>query len=141
VVTGIVVALLGGRQLLIIWYARNVQREYDTALRTPPSAIQGEHLKKYERYRDTLVTLGYLEKIEINLHYIPVPSTEAKMFWRLINERFPQNIHTKLRGYGGVPPQLVVWDRAGRIPEWQRFVAEFDVPDYQARLSSALKER
>jgi hypothetical protein len=70
-VIGILVVLLGGRQLLIIWYTKNVQREYDTALRTPPSAIQGEHLKKYERYRDTLVTLGYLEKIEINLRYIP----------------------------------------------------------------------
>jgi hypothetical protein len=90
---------------------------------------QGEYWECYERSRDRLVELGCLEKREFLLEHIEAPTPESRQLWNDLCERFPDNPHTTMDWYRvPEPAHVVVWDVPQRIPEWEAFIAEHDVP-------------
>ena len=92
---------------------------------------QGDYIEKYEHNRDKLVELGYLVRREFPLRHIRVPSEESRRFWQLLLEAFPDCPHTTMEGYEvGTPDAIIVWDRPSRIPAWEKFILEHDIPDF-----------
>ena len=88
-----------------------------------------------------MVALGDLAYQEFVFTQITVGSRESADFWKRLTQAFPHNIYvtgpeidvdvdyTRQR----IPFTFRVWDSPERIPDWDRFVKEHDVPDYCER--------
>lgn len=99
---------------------------------------QSDYFERYERCRDRLVQLGYLAHREFFLQHIQAPTEESRRLWELLIERFPDNPHTAMDWYREPQPMHIeVWDRPERVPEWEKFIADHDVPDFLDRFSPA----
>lgn len=117
-----------------LWYSWRAKWCLQQAVKMPPTSRQGELLKEYDRYRDRLVDLGYLEARTFRLRHIRVPSADYKRFVELVRQHFPDNIHVRLGGYESGVAELMVWDRPYRLRDWERFVLQYDITNLASRL-------
>jgi len=96
--------------------------------------LLGHHSYHVER----LVQLGELERRDFLLKHID----EATALLRAIRLAFPDNIdcQTTFDPHSPQPMKITVWDRPERLPEWEQFFAEHDVPDLRDRLMPSRDE-
>ena len=126
------------RPIAIGWYRCGMHCAQSLIGWVGPRPIQGRFIGRYEYCRDRLVALGYLEHREFALQHVLAATPEYDRLWKLLCENFPDNPHTAMDWYHEPQPiRLDVWDRPARIPEWEAFVAERDVPDLLARVGDA----
>lgn len=133
-----------------IWYYRHAAEYYfqQACDHEGPSPLEGFLLlfrdmsysmdgsgsyELYEECRDKLVDLGYFtHRVFVFEHIQTGPQdVEDSEVFRLAMKRFSDNIHT-LGSWSEKPEpfRLDVWDRPGKIPEWEVFVREVDRPDF-----------
>lgn len=133
----IALAIAAAKPLRVAWYKYKAITSRDRALRTPRSERQHRLLSDYLYYRDALVQIGYLTNRVFPLRHISVPSEESREFWKLVHKHFPENIYVRLQGYEtNRPDQLVVWDTPDNMAPWERFIAEYDSPDFRNKVAT-----
>ena len=109
--------------------------------RSYPSSDSIEYYRAYGDSLDKLQWLGHLECRIFSLEHVVAGRTDRNLalLWQAIEQRFPDNIHTRLTALGSFegPDRLVllVWDRPSRIPEWEAFVREVDRPDFPEKVA------
>ena len=81
----------------------------------------------FEKHRDKLVKLGYLERKEFPLTSIKTPSLRFRRLWEELQTRFPNNPYAIGLGYKSESPAtIVVFDRAEKLFEWERIILAHD---------------
>jgi lipopolysaccharide export LptBFGC system permease protein LptF len=116
------------RQVAISWYSYRAKKCWWEAVNLAPTSRQGQLITEFEHARDRLVDLGFLKKRVFILKNVRLHSPDAKLFWKSVQQQFPDNYFVQLGGYETGKAELTVWERPNRIGEWVEFVSKFDVP-------------
>lgn len=126
---------------LIIWWKpiaiKYHKQRINALLNRKPKLDQGSGLSyfdeewgdAFEKYRDKLVKLGYLERKEFPLTFIKTPSLRFRRLWEELQARFPTNPYAIGLGYeSNSPATIVVFDKADKLSEWERIILAHDAP-------------
>jgi len=95
-----------------------------------------DYNERRDECRNMLVELGYLEHREFVLEHVAAPTPESQVLWFHVTSRFADRAggdYTMDHPHAPQPARLCVWDRPDRIPRWEAFVAQHDVPDFDER--------
>lgn len=85
--------------------------------------------RAFEKHRDKLVVLGYLQRKEFPLSTIKSPSLRFRRLWEELGAIFPNNPYTVGLGYDSdSPATIVVWDEPHKLHEWERIILAHDAP-------------
>ena len=86
-------------------------------------------IRAFEKHRDKLVELGYLQRMKFPLSNISVPSLESRRLFEELRRTFPSNPHTCMQGYEpNTPAMITVWDQPVNLAEWEKIISAHDVP-------------
>lgn len=126
---------------LIIWWKpiaiKYHNRRINALLNRKPKLDPGSGLSyfdeewgdAFEKHRDKLVVLGYLQRKEFPLSIIKSPSLRFRRLWEELGVIFPNNPYTVGLGYDSDSPEtIVVWDEPHKLPEWERIISAHDAP-------------
>lgn len=83
----------------------------------------------FEKHRDKLVELGYLERKEFPLSTIKSPSLRFRRLWEELGIKFPNYPYVEGLGYDSdSPATIVVWGKPNNLAEWERIISAHDTP-------------
>jgi hypothetical protein len=103
----------------------NTEPEFDPS--SGLSFFDGEWGDAFEKHRDKLVKLEYLERKEFPLTSIKTPSLRFRRLWEELQTRFPNNPYAIGLGYESESPAtIVVFDRVEKLSEWERIILAHD---------------
>ena len=99
-------------------------------------------LGHHEYHMLQLARLGDLQCRKFVLKHVLSPSSEEMELWRQVREAFRDNIdYISEVPHSPKPMTISVCDRPERIAQWERFLADRDVPDFRERFMRAQNKK
>jgi hypothetical protein len=134
----VIVALVAFGRLpaLVAWHKWRMESALQNAYRLGPVPRQSDYIESHNYHRQWLVDLGYFEHRTFRLKHIMTHTPEYRRCWNLMEQAFPFTGYINVEsGWPEKPTPMVleVWDRPERMPLWEKFVQEHDVPDFAQR--------
>lgn len=95
--------------------------------------------KLYEQRRAKLVKQGYLEHRAFTFEHLKMTPQTSTAFWDAKRQWFPDDVNAELATPElGKPQVFHVWDRPGRLDQWEAFVEQVDRPDFGQDVGSTI---
>jgi len=101
--------------------------------------VPNDAVDRYEYHRQKLVELRDIVERQYVLKHLEIPTDESKHFSKLLVSRdCPSHIDFE-SPYPDKPRllQVTIWCYPPHVSEWDRFIAEHDVPNYRERFMDA----